>query len=137
MLEPILIKRLLSGGWEALDFEPFREGIMVSWILRGTPAIAVLKYEPGAAVPKHLHTGVEMIIVLAGTQYDERGYYQRGDLVINPINSQHEVSSNEGCVVLLHWNKPVEFLPYTLSQCTIRLLANTKNESNKAPSSPS
>ena len=33
-----------------------------------------------------------------------------GTLVINPPGSAHQVKSPEGCVVLVHWQLPVEFL---------------------------
>lgn len=110
MLEPTLIKNLLSGGWRSLTFSPFREGITVCYLLQGTPAIAVLRYEPGATVPLHEHTGPEMIVVLDGEQSDEHGTYGKSDVVINPAGSRHSVRSDAGCVVLLHWAQPVRFI---------------------------
>ncbi|WP_095590600.1 cupin domain-containing protein [Actibacterium ureilyticum] len=110
MLEPALIRGLLSGRWRALRFEPFRAGITIGRLLDGAPAIAVLRYAPGARVPLHEHPGAEMILVLEGSQSDENGTYRRGDLVINPPGSRHSVWSDTGCVVLLHWAKPVRFV---------------------------
>ena len=60
MLEPTVLKDLLSSGWETLPFFPFRDGISISSILEGSPAIAVLLYEPGARVPLHEHVGAEL-----------------------------------------------------------------------------
>jgi len=110
MLEPTVLKNLLSGGWETLPFYLFRDGIYISWILEGSPAIAVLRYEPGARVPLHEHVGAEIIFVLEGSQADAKGTYGKGDIVINPAGSRHSVWSDDGCVVLLHWAEPVKFI---------------------------
>jgi anti-sigma factor ChrR (cupin superfamily) len=48
--------------------------------------------------------------VLDGAQSDEKGTYVKGDMVINPTGSRHSVWSDDGCVVLLHWEKPVRFI---------------------------
>ena len=110
MIDTIILQDLMSGGWQKLSFEPFREGITACWLLEGSPSIAVLKYEPGSKVPKHEHIGAEMIVVLEGAQSDESGTYKRGDVIVNPAGSQHAVWSPEGCVVLLNWSKPVRFI---------------------------
>ncbi|MEO0402767.1 MAG: cupin domain-containing protein [Pseudomonadota bacterium] len=110
MLEPMRVKELLDGGWAALRFEPFRDGITIAPLLDGSPAIAVLNYAPGARVPLHEHIGVETILVLDGAQSDENGTYVKGDMVINPPGSRHSVWSDVGCVVLLHWAEPVRFV---------------------------
>lgn len=110
MLEPTRIKDLLAGGWRALPFAPFRDGITISPLLEGSPAIALLRYDPGARVPLHEHVGAETILLLEGSQSDEHGTYLRGDMVINPAGSRHSVWSDEGCVVLLHWAEPVRFI---------------------------
>jgi anti-sigma factor ChrR (cupin superfamily) len=72
-------------------------------------SVGLIRYEPGASVPLHLHTGDEHIYVLSGSQQDERGVYQTGSYVYNPEGSQHSVRSEDGCMVLVHWHKPVQF----------------------------
>ena len=102
---------LLDGGWRALAFEHFREGIDVHWLLQGrgrtSRRSAVLNYRPGAGVPRHRHAGLETIIVLEGTQSDENGDYAAGSVVLNPVGTEHSVWTEEGCVVLIQWNLPV------------------------------
>lgn len=110
MTEPLNIAGLLTGGWRDLTFAPFREEIEIAWLCEGEPGIAVLRYAPGASVPLHIHPDVEMILVLDGAQSDASGTYRAGDVVINPPGSQHSVFSDEGCVVLLTWSKPVVFV---------------------------
>jgi len=110
MTETVHIPRLLNGGWRDLEFSPFRDGIEIAWLREGAPGIAVLRYQIGASVPLHMHPDVEMILVLEGWQTDEAGTYGPGDVVINRPGSKHSVISQAGCVVLLMWSKPVEFL---------------------------
>ncbi len=107
---PVVVAALLAGGWRARPFAPFREGVEISEIAAGEPAVALLRYAPGASVPRHLHEGLETILVLDGVQSDERGDYPAGSLVLNPVGSVHSVWSGPGCVVLIQWARPVRFL---------------------------
>ena len=79
-------------------------------LLSDQPSIALLRYAPGATVPRHKHIGVETIIVLEGSQSDEQGTYKAGSIVINPVGSEHSVWSDDGCVVFIQWDKPVLFI---------------------------
>ncbi len=110
MANNLMIPNFLSGAWRNLDFEPFKPGISVHWLEKGAPAIAVLKYDPGARAPLHYHVAPETVLILSGTQSDANGTYHAGDLVVNFQGTQHEVFSEEGCVALLQWAKPVKFL---------------------------
>ena len=104
---------VMNDGWRALAYEPFREGIEVCWLEKGTstePAVAILKYQPGSKVPRHRHAGLETIIVLDGMQSDENGDYAAGTVVLNAIGSEHSVWTKGGCTVLIQWNLPVIFL---------------------------
>ena len=104
---------LLNGSWCKLPFEYFRESIEVHWLIKGgasDPSVAVLKYEPGSAVPRHRHAGLETIMVLDGVQSDESGDYPAGTVVLNEVGSEHSVWSKDGCVVLIQWNLPVLIL---------------------------
>lgn len=107
---PRHIPGLLTTAWQSMDFEPFREGVEICWIRTGDPGIALLRYAPGARVPKHMHTGMETILVLDGSQSDERGTYAAGSLVMNPEGTSHSVWSEEGCVILIEWERPVRFI---------------------------
>jgi anti-sigma factor ChrR (cupin superfamily) len=100
----------LAGGWRDCTFEPFRDGVEISHLHRGDASAALLRYAPGAGVPSHRHMGLETILVLEGSQSDERGTYDVGTLVFNPAGTVHRVWSDEGCVVLIQWAKPVEFV---------------------------
>lgn len=112
MADPVSLAGLLQGGWREAAFGPFREGVEIVRIA-GDPAgasVALLRYQPGASVPTHEHMGLETILVLEGSQADERGVYRAGSMSINEAGTQHSVWSDEGCVVLIHWEKPVRIL---------------------------
>ena len=111
--KPLCVADLIYGGWKELPFQPFRDGIEISEIVTGSPAVALLRYQPGASVPRHLHTGLETIIVLEGTQSDERGDYPAGSVILNPEGTVHSVWSTDGCVVFIQWQLPVKFLEET------------------------
>ncbi|WP_102223026.1 cupin domain-containing protein [Acidimangrovimonas sediminis] len=106
---PLAIPGLVPGNWDSLDFRPFRPGVEILALREGEPAVALLRYAPGGGVPEHEHTGLEMIYVLDGMQSDERGSYPAGTLILNPEGSVHSVWSDEGCVVLIQWERPVRF----------------------------
>lgn len=109
MAEPSYLEGLTDGGWHAMPFAPFREGVEILSICTGEPAVALLRYAPGSSIPEHVHTGLETIYVLEGAQSDERGTYEVGTMVLNPAGSRHSVWSDAGCVVLIQWEGPVRF----------------------------
>ncbi len=109
MAEPLHISGLLAEGWQGLAFEPFHPGVEICRLVEGAPAVALLRYAPGAGVPRHRHGGLETIIVLDGVQSDEAGDYPAGSLILNPEGSAHSVWSGPGCVVLIQWDRPVVF----------------------------
>ena len=51
--------------------------------------------------------------MLIGKQRDERGDYPAGTHVVNQPGSTHSVSSPEGCVVFVVWERPNTFLDDT------------------------
>ena len=110
MTKPKSISRLLPDGWQDMEFMPFHEGVEICYLWQGIPEVALLRYAPGASVPRHRHRGLETILVLTGTQSDDEGSYGTGSIVFNPAGSVHQVWSDSGCVVLIHWEAPVEFV---------------------------
>jgi hypothetical protein len=97
MIDPKCITGLLPDGWANMPFEPFREGVEICRLWQGGPDAALLRYAPGASV-------------LEGSQSDENGRYFVGSLVLNPIGTEHSVWSEDGCTVLIQWEKPVSFV---------------------------
>ncbi len=94
-------------------WSPLRDGVDISVLHENKKTgykIALLKYQKGASVPRHLHEGDEHIFVLEGSQSDEKGTYHKGEYVFNKEGTTHRVWSDEGCIVLIHWQKPVKFI---------------------------
>jgi len=113
--EPMVITDALRAAIapDRLPWERLADGVAVSWIHRPAddgPGAAFLRYEPGARVPYHCHPGFERIIVLSGSQSDQHGRYPAGTVVVNRPGTGHSVASDEGCVVLIVWEKPVVFV---------------------------
>lgn len=120
MTAPLVLADILAAGVAgdaALDarmWAPFRPGVAASWVYANGdsgPASAFLKYEPGAAIPWHWHPAYEHILVLRGSQSDENGLYRAGSVLVSPPGTGHTVRSDEGCLVLAVWEKPVRFDP--------------------------
>ncbi|MEG6507624.1 cupin domain-containing protein [Methyloligella sp. 2.7D] len=95
------------------DWQPFHEGVSAHWFYRdadsGASAV-LLRYQPGARVAEHEHVGYEHMLVLEGDEYDEKGSYPAGSLVIHPPGTRHSPGSKTGCIALLIYEKPVRFV---------------------------
>jgi anti-sigma factor ChrR (cupin superfamily) len=103
-----LLQRALTNE---MQWEPFHPGVEIVQLYREADghAAALLRYTPGAGVPRHDHPGFEHILILSGSQVDDRGTHVTGTLLINPPGSSHQVSSPDGCIVLAIWEQPVRF----------------------------
>lgn len=112
---PLRIPDLIDiERWQhTLDWQPFRAGIDV-FRLYGEPSAGasavLLRFAPGGRVPWHAHLGHEHILVLAGAQSDQSGRAGAGSLIINRPGSAHSVVSEEGCIVLVIYERPVRFV---------------------------
>ena len=107
-----LVARLIDLASRSGDWGTLREGVELRVLAGGNgngPTVALLRYQPGATVPAHHHPGFEVVYVVSGEQTDERGTYPAGTLVVNPPGIGHTVKSANGCVVLIVWERPVEF----------------------------
>lgn len=115
MQDTHLWNNLLTMDFDSpqLQWQAFRAGVDMLPLYGDTAqgcSSALLRYQPGARIPEHMHVGVEFLLVLRGSQSDERGHYPTGSFLINPTASTHKIFSEEGCVVLAVWEKPVKFI---------------------------
>ena len=78
-----------------LVWRHFVTGVQIHrlWGAPHTRSGALLRYAPGSKVPRHRHEE-----------------YPAGTHVINQPGSSHSVSSPEGCVVFVVWERPNTFL---------------------------
>lgn len=114
----VVLSKLFNFSEHAdnIVWEPFRSGIDIHRLYGGNdrqPAAALIRYQPGAHLPRHEHIGVEHILVLSGSQRDEFGVYNEGTFIINPPGSAHSVVSDSGCIVLVIWHAPIQFSEIT------------------------
>lgn len=111
MEQVLILKDLLNIATlqDQLPWQPFRDGVDIYRLYGdGTgSAAALLRYQPGASIPRHDHQGFEHIFILCGSQTDQNGEHTAGTLVINPPSSNHSVVSTSGCIVLAIWEKPI------------------------------
>ena len=113
LMDPIVLKDALTNIdalEKTLDWKPFRPGVQIARVYNSPnngPSTAFLKYEAGASVPVHMHSGYEHIFILKGSQLDRSGEHFAGSVIINPPGSTHNVISPSGCIVLIIWERPV------------------------------
>lgn len=64
--------------------------------------VMLLRGDPGLRLPRHGHTGVEMMQVLRGSLYDERGHFHAGDLDEADVDVDHQPIVDRGseCICL-------------------------------------
>lgn len=103
----------ISGWHQKLRWRPFCDGVEIYKLYSNGadgPSAALLRFSPGGRVPLHEHTGFEHIFVLSGSQVDENSKAETGALIINPPGTSHSILSENACIVLAIYEKPVRFL---------------------------
>jgi anti-sigma factor ChrR (cupin superfamily) len=103
----------IASRQDQIAWEPFKDGVEI-FRLYGDgitgPTAALLRFQKAVEVPLHEHAGYEHIIVLAGSQRDQKGAAEAGTLIINPPGTRHSVFGEAGCIVLAIYEKPVRFV---------------------------
>ncbi|MCG2634680.1 MAG: cupin domain-containing protein [Gammaproteobacteria bacterium] len=97
---------------DQLSWEQLRPGVQFHALYGRpdeAPAAALLRYAPGATVPKHRHPAFEHILVLEGSQQDSNGVHTAGTLLVSPPGTAHAVTSENGCIALAIWAATVDF----------------------------
>ncbi|MDK1389384.1 cupin domain-containing protein [Sinorhizobium sp. 8-89] len=64
-------------------------------------ATTIVRYAPGSAFPRHVHSGGEEILVLEGKFQDEHGDYPAGCYFRNPPGTSHVPASKDGCTIFV------------------------------------
>lgn len=112
---PLVLHDLLGRDFDddSHPWQEFRDGVDIIPLYGDRDSgcsSALLRYQPGAMVPMHTHSGHEHLFILKGSQTDGIGIYRRGAFIVNKPGSNHSVNSNEGCVVLAIWESPISFI---------------------------
>ena len=61
----------------------------------------VLKLDPNTEYPHHSHKVKEWVYILEGDMKDQNGDYQKGSLLVNEQNSEHQVKSGQNGTEIL------------------------------------
>ncbi len=102
----------VSDWQHRIPWKPFKELVEIHRLYgdgETGPMAALLRFQPGGRVALHEHTGYEHILVLVGSQVDENTRAETGSLIINPPGTSHTIFSENGCIVLAIYEKPVKF----------------------------
>jgi anti-sigma factor ChrR (cupin superfamily) len=68
----------------------------------------LMRYEPGATIPRHRHVGDEQIFVLQGSVSDDTGTCTAGNYARRPPGCVHSVRSETGALVLAITSGPTD-----------------------------
>jgi ChrR Cupin-like domain len=100
-----------------VEYQPgLRKNVLIHLLFDNTkddPAgsdAAIIRYLPGAYVPRHLHMGYEMVLVLQGEYVENDILYRPGSLIIRAPGTTHEMRSTPGCTILAMRDVPVKQL---------------------------
>ena len=66
----------------------------------GDRKAVLMRYDPGATIPRHRHLGDEQIFVLDGSVSDDTGTCIKGNYARRPPGCVHTVTSRDGALVL-------------------------------------
>lgn len=77
----------------------------------GSGEVRVIRCAPGFVMPRHMHLGPEITLVLDGAYEDETGRYVRGDLTVMEDRSVHEPLADvrAGCLLICLNPSPIRF----------------------------
>jgi anti-sigma factor ChrR (cupin superfamily) len=84
-----------------LRWEERRPGVFWKVLHRdGDRQTVLVRYAPGATIPRHRHLGEEQVFVMQGSVADDTGVCHAGDFARRPPGCVHTVRSPEGALVL-------------------------------------
>jgi len=66
----------------------------------GAARTVLVRYAPGAVIPRHRHLGDEQIFVLEGSVTDDTGTCSAGNYARRPPGCVHTVTTPQGALVL-------------------------------------
>ena len=76
---------------------------------QSTGRASLMYLSAGAAVPRHVHKGMELTLPISGAFRDELGEYIPGDFILRDSQVTHQPQSKEGCLCFALLDAPVQF----------------------------
>lgn len=105
---PAPLHQWMGGDLDALDWNFLGPGMRKATLWGDTDGqrLTMLRARPGARIPRHDHSGTELVLVLRGHFFDERGIFRPGDVNERHVNEAHAVTIGRGeecmCLALTH-----------------------------------
>ena len=98
-----------GATWEPTRFPGVTQKVLFKEA-DGSAFTVLMKFEPGARLPKHAHTEIEQTFVLQGSLLDEEGECTAGNFVWRRAGSVHDAWSPQGGIMLGIFRKPNTFM---------------------------
>ena len=92
-------------AWAPTQFEKVYMKVLYQDKAKGE-LTCLVKLEPGAKLPMHVHPELEQAYVLEGSMWDHDGICRAGEYVWRHAGSMHETYSEEGCTILAIYRRP-------------------------------
>jgi anti-sigma factor ChrR (cupin superfamily) len=105
---PSVYVDVVGAPWQTSQFPGIEHKVLYSDPATGFSTL-LFRLAPGAVVPLHEHTGVEMTYVLEGTLEDDEGVCTAGNFVWRPAGNTHIARAPKGAVILGVFTKPNHF----------------------------
>lgn len=94
-----------SLPWNPTRFEKVFLKVLYEDTAKGEMTCLV-RLEPGAYIPFHMHPELEQAYMLGGAMHDHDGVARAGDFIWRKGGSKHDNSSPEGALILAIYKKP-------------------------------
>ena len=105
---PSVYLDVLGAPWQTSQFPGIEHKVLYSDRTSGLSAL-LFRLAPGAVVPLHEHTGIEMTYVLEGSLEDAEGACTAGNFVWRPAGNTHIARAPNGALILGIFTKPNHF----------------------------
>jgi anti-sigma factor ChrR (cupin superfamily) len=99
---------VVNMPWETSKFPGIEHKVLYTDQATGMSAL-LFRLAPGAVVPLHEHTGVELTYVLEGSLEDDEGACTTGNFVWRPAGNTHVARAPNGAVILGVFMRPNHF----------------------------
>jgi anti-sigma factor ChrR (cupin superfamily) len=99
---------VVNTPWEKSKFAGIETKVLYAEEAGGMSAL-LFRLAPGAVVPLHEHTGIEMTYIIEGSLEDDEGAATAGNFVWRPAGNTHIARAPNGAVILGVFMSPNHF----------------------------
>jgi anti-sigma factor ChrR (cupin superfamily) len=99
---------VVKMAWSPSKFPGIETKVLYAEAPGGMSAL-LFRLAPGAEVPLHEHTGIEMTYIIEGSLEDDEGSATAGNFVWRPAGNTHVAKAPNGAVILGVFTSPNHF----------------------------